>query len=224
MKVVAIGDIHGRFDLLNEFINKRQPDIIIQCGDNAYYWGHDNEGKIKPQNTEVYMLPGNHENWDKFESEIGRNWKEPVEVEKNIFHCPIGSTLMLNDKKCLFVGGADSTDKSSRYIKLDWWPQEIVSFKDYQYIVRTVDRADIIFSHTCPNYFDMSEAEYQDKINDPSRVLLSMVYDSFKPTAWYFGHWHEYIEGQYMDTHGKGLNYIGQNTPWFKCLDIYKRG
>jgi predicted phosphodiesterase len=71
MKIIVMGDIHGKFELLNEFISKEQPNIILQAGDNAYYWGKDNTERIKPQNTKIYMIPGNHENWDMFEERIG---------------------------------------------------------------------------------------------------------------------------------------------------------
>ena len=113
MKVVVIGDLHGEFERLNVFIDQEHLDIILQCGDNAYYWKDDKEniGAIKPQNTKIYLIPGNHENWDIIEEKIGRYGKEPIEIEHNIFMCPIGSTLEINGRVILFVGGADSIDK-----------------------------------------------------------------------------------------------------------------
>jgi Icc-related predicted phosphoesterase len=221
MKIIVMGDIHGKFELLNEFISKEQPNIILQAGDNAYYWGKDNTERIKPQNTKIYMIPGNHENWDMFEERIGRHGKDPIEIEKNIFMCPIGSTLEINNQIILFIGGADSVDKSYRLPKISWWEQEILTFKDYEYIEQNVKKADIVISHTCPTYFNVG-MHYYDKLNDPSRRILNLVCQKYEPKIWMFGHWHESLQGTYKETKTKwiALNMIDNmdNEYWYKYL------
>jgi len=222
MKVMAVGDIHGEFGLLNTFIDKEQPDVIFQCGDNAYYWSGDkdsNRGKIKPQNTKVYLVPGNHENWDITESVVGRHGKSPVEVEPNIFICFVGSTIEIKGKTILFVGGADSIDKANRIWKKSWWDQEILKYEDFKYIEENVKKADIVISHTCPEYFGHTNFAFTDKINDPSRQILNMVYDLFHPTLWCYGHWHSYREGKYENTNWIGLNMI-TDQDYFRYLVI----
>ncbi|MFA5154372.1 MAG: metallophosphoesterase family protein, partial [Clostridia bacterium] len=109
MKIIATGDIHGYFDNLNILINNKKPDVLIQCGDNAYYFSPDEIygfQKIKPGNCKVYLIPGNHENWNQIEKVIGRRGPEPIEIEPNIFYCPIGSSAVINNKTYLFIGGA----------------------------------------------------------------------------------------------------------------------
>lgn len=221
MKVVVIGDIHGQFGDLNDFINKDQPDIIIQAGDNAYYWKNDTEniGAIKPQNTKVYLVPGNHENWDMFEELVGRHGKHPVEIEPNIFMCPIGSTLEVNGQTILFVGGADSIDKAYRIWKKSWWEQEILTYDDFKYIEANVKKVDIVVSHTCPEYFTMHKWSMTDKLRDPSRQILNFVYEKYLPKLWYFGHWHQFQYGRYYNCDWVGLNMIGE-TNWYKYLII----
>lgn len=218
MKIIAIGDIHGDFNSFNSFINEQQADIILQCGDNAYYWNKNNKGIIKPQGTKIYFVPGNHENWDMFEEKIGRHGKSPIEVEKNIFMCPIGSILEINNKTVLFIGGADSIDKQCRLPKISWWNQEILTYKDFEYISENVKKADIIISHTVPEYFPVG-IQHTDKINDPSRKILNLIQDKYNPELLIAGHWHEYISGRYNSTNWFVLDMI-PNKNFYKEIII----
>lgn len=212
MKVLVVGDVHGRFDKLNQIINKKKPDMVLTTGDIAYYWPNiNNIGKIKPGNTKVYLIPGNHSDWDAFEEYVGRNKEFPIEVEKNIFQCPIGSSIEINNKKIVFIGGADSIDKKWRILGISWWAQEILNQYDLDYILQNNKSADIILSHTCPKEFDVEsvlrgmDGRYM-KCTDPSRYVLSKVLEELKPNKWFFGHWHLHTKGTY------------KNTEWM-CLD-----
>ena len=226
MAIFCLGDIHGEFGMLNEFINKKHPETILQCGDNAYYWGRDNKGNIKPQDTKIYFVPGNHENWDMFEEAVGRRGTVPIEVEKNIFMCPIGSTIEINGQTILFVGGADSIDKMRRLPKLSWWEQEVLNYDDFEYISTNVKKADIVISHTAPTYFVVGENNGWSRLGDgkdtdPSRPVLNLVLTQYRPKTWYFGHWHEFKEGYFDQTKTEWmtLNMIGYSN-WYKELKI----
>ena len=218
MPIYAIGDVHGNFESLNTFINKKYPDIILQCGDNAYYWNEPKLGRIKSQNTKIYFVPGNHENWDMFEERIGRHGKYPVEVEKNIFMCPIGSTLKINDKIILFVGGANSIDKQYRIPTVSWWSQEILNYNDFEYISDNIEKADIVISHTVPEYFNVG-SQYTDNINDPTRKILNLIQYKYNPELWLAGHWHTYLTGRYNNTNCFILNMINEIN-WYKEIVI----
>lgn len=37
MDIYVLGDIHAEFRKLNSFLNKKQPDLILQCGDFGYW-------------------------------------------------------------------------------------------------------------------------------------------------------------------------------------------
>ena len=94
--VFVLGDVHGDFSELNNFINKkirlnrtlsdfaeiRSEDglgfevVILQCGDFAYFWPRfDSSGKIKNEvswlpggRVPLYWTGGNHEDWDRLDS------------------------------------------------------------------------------------------------------------------------------------------------------------
>ena len=83
--IYIVGDVHGDWAVLNNFINRKSPEAVILAGDVAYFWKHDpqyNKGKIKHNGTKIYWVPGNHENMD-----IVKSSKYPpgeiYEVEKN---------------------------------------------------------------------------------------------------------------------------------------------
>jgi len=219
--IAIVGDIHGEFGKLNTFINRHKDiNILIQAGDNAYYWsGISGYQEIKPKNTKIYLVPGNHENFNLIEEQVGRRGKHPIEIEPNIFYCPIGSTLDINGFVIMFVGGADSIDKRYRTPNLSWWAQEILTDEDYDYIVSSVDKVDIIVSHTCPNFFDVKEQLYYDQGYDPSRYILDRIYTKYRPKHWFFGHWHRFIQGKYEQTEWCVLNMIGYKN-WYRFCSI----
>lgn len=218
MKIIVCGDIHGEFHLLNKLIEREHPDIILQCGDNAYYWQKDSIGKIKPQNTQIYFVPGNHEDWDLFENRVGRQGLKPVEIEPNIFMCPVGSTLQLQGKNILFVGGADSIDKDRRIPKLSWWEQEILTYQDWNFIDKNVKHVDIVISHTCPGYFKLPDY-YKDKENDPTKKILNLILSKYHPSLWCFGHYHEFMEGRVDKTNWICLD-ESRSIDWWRYLII----
>ena len=218
--VLITGDIHGDFGQLNRIINKKKPDIVICCGDFGYWPGHPGFKEIKPGLSKIYWVPGNHERWDLLEEEYGRHGLNPIPMtvdnefkNENIFYCPIGSTLEINDKTYLFVGGADSIDKAWRTTYVNWFPQEILNERDLDFIVATVEgKVDVVISHTCPISFNMKETRRDDKEVDPSRYILQEVLKEFEPEEWWFGHWHHYIEGRTSNCHWQGLDYPGHNN------------
>lgn len=145
--VYILGDIHGEFGHLNEFINKKirlhsavralAEDFringrelavdILQCGDFAYFWPRcNNKGVIKNQvdflkggQVNLYWCAGNHEDHDELDRIEKNGWSKPIEVDKGIFYCPFGSTLELTPEiTVLFAGGAESTDKEWRLEKM----------------------------------------------------------------------------------------------------------
>lgn len=220
MKILIVGDIHGRFGDFNKLINNKKPDVVIQAGDNAYYWiNDDNIGKIKPQGSKVYLVPGNHESWDMIHKKIGRNKLEPTEIEKDLFYCSIGSSIKINDKRILFVGGADSIDKEMRTIKYNWFPEEILNNNDVNFILNNYNKIDMVVSHTCPTEFNMNKTKRFDKYNDPSRIALSVLLEKYSPMLWYFGHWHHYIQGKYEKTLWTGLN-MARDFNWWREIEI----
>ena len=229
MNILILGDLHMEFGKLNQLISKKNPDILIVCGDFGYWpnlveekvkygWGGTSYkyikkesnclAKIKPGKTKIYFCDGNHEDHNSLnEYQDGKIH----ELEKNIFFCSRGSILTLSDgRTILFIGGARSIDKDMRTEGVDWFRQETISNKDYEYAISHNKRIDIVVSHTCPDYFmpDLIQGN-MSKINDPSCKALDGIFDKYRPSQWLFGHFHFYKDGYYNGCYWKCLNYLG---------------
>ena len=185
MRRIVVGDLHGRFDELNHLINKKHPDRIYAVGDFGIWKDYGDTklsgGKkitskpkfdyryqrIKAQDTEIYFCDGNHEDHDHLDSFREEHGVKPIEIHPNVFYCPRGTLLEDNGIDILFMGGADSIDKKDRTIKLDWFPQEVISYKDFEHLpdARYID---VVISHTCPDFLVEKIKKGSRKGNDPS--------------------------------------------------------
>lgn len=202
--IYFMGDTHGDFRELNKLLETTtEKDYILICGDFGYWrkskfkmglgWFHDDI--VNTNNTKIYWCDGNHEDHVELDYLIKEHgFEKPIEIKKNIFYCPRGSSLVLpNGERVLFMGGAMSTDKAVRMAYFDWFPQELISNSD----IRRIDDSktyDIVVSHTCPKMccsrmaFEIGLA-YTDR-PDSSCDALQYIFEEYSPKKWFFGHWH----------------------------------
>lgn len=217
--ILVVGDVHMDFSSLNKLINKKQPSIILQCGDFGYWPRMKQKKNKKPPSPKVssscklYWCDGNHED---FESLLHRSTDE---LWPNVIYKPRGSTLTLPDGRIvLFMGGALSVDKQWRTNRINWFEEEEITAKDVE-AIGNIQHVDIVISHTCPMEFvaidewadshtKISDKNfYKAKSHDFSRKALSHVFQTFHPKQWFFGHWHTYKTG------------ITDGCQWM-CLDM----
>ncbi|MCF8019867.1 MAG: metallophosphoesterase [Vallitaleaceae bacterium] len=219
-KIIITGDIHMEFGRLNELINKKKPDLIICCGDFGY-WPHVKWGEpltnIKLQGTDkVLWCDGNHEDhW-------ALQQRETDELAPGIIYMPRGSTYTLDDgRTIMFMGGADSIDKQWRTIGIDWFPEEIITYKDLEGLPDI--KVDIFITHTCPNELVLDLIKhYPEKNYEPSNQALSELWSRYKPDLWFFGHWHHYKELKMMETRCYALSAPGFGDRWWMWLSDSK--
>ena len=238
-KIIVCGDTHGYWKYLNALINKKRPELILQVGDFGWfpmlakkpftrggfrYAGFDPFG-VKAGKTKVIFTPGNHEDWDSLDC-----WDclDLPEMYHNVFYAKRGTTYTLSDGRIvLFMGGAASIDKAARITGVDWFPQEMISISElYKLEERGLENVDIIISHTCPQEFNpllnpkKPYNGWEYKFWDSSQEVLSELLYMYKPSLWYFGHFHVYMEGLFEETGTKWtcLNDT-PNTNWWKYLE-----
>jgi hypothetical protein len=209
-KVIIVGDLHGNIQYLRQLSQIQNNDtIIIQCGD----FGIWDKLTFKAFDIPIYFCPGNHENWNLLET-----IKEP-EISKNLFYMKRGSVITINNQNILFMGGAESIDKLCRKENIDWFPQESISEAD---IYNLPDKPiDIVVSHDCPDYFfkQMRIRNSYDGIPQ-TRKALTYIFDKYKPSRWFFGHYHMFMEGIYKDCHWHCLDMYGYDRTWFIETEI----
>ena len=216
---VITGDVHARWEGLNTLIETKTPDIVLCCGDFGYWPGIEGyELSIQNNGVKVHWCDGNHENHHtlaKLHTPMLR------QVASNVFYQQRGSTVTLPDpdeRKVLFMGGADSIDKDYRTPGYDWFPEEVITMEDFDRCPDT--KVDIVISHTCPKAFlpgiKLPLGYYGiDKDKNPSMTILDMVLEKYQPSLWYFGHWHMFQQGAYKDTQWTMLDMYGGRGKWF---------
>lgn len=221
MKIIAAGDLHGDWPSLNRLISRKNPDFILQCGDFGWWptldgvekhlYGHTKWSLrgVKPgDKTTVLWCDGNHEDhW-----ELRRGDSSPT--YSRVYYMPRGTIYVLPDgRTVLFIGGAGSVDIAERTIGIDWFPEEQISYLQLDTAL-SHGRIDIVVSHTCPMEFNM-QGRNTGKVNDPSRHALSRILEKYRPSLWYFGHWHTFQQGKHSDTRWTCLDQSGTARRWW---------
>ena len=249
MNILIVGDIHGMWTTLNVLINRKRPDLVLQCGDFGHF--PHLEVKIRQnrkganhftpaayvkldlgrgRRTELRFCDGNHEDHDDLRR-LADGKREAVEMAPGLFYQPRGSTLTLPDGRVvLFMGGGKSADWRLRTEGRDWFPQEIITAED---VADLPDKVDIVISHIAPRRFSIrkfpggggydEERRGLDTTPDPSREPLDKILDHCRPSRWFCGHYHRHV----LDTDpitGCPLTVLGSAHrplfgPWWLWLD-----
>ncbi len=222
LKIFVVGDLHGSWGELNKLISRHHPDAILQCGDFGF-WTHYhgkpfpkkifNQFGIKNHDTEIFWIPGNHENWDDLNC-ISKD--EPYEIQDGITYCPFGAVIEVNDQKILCCGGAESTDKQWRTEGVSWWRDEIITQKEMDNLPDC--EIDIVISHTAPkNWIENSIFKKYGRSKDPSSFALQLIFERYRPKKWFSGHFHHYMKTEISGCEWTSLSMCGiQDTWWVK--------
>lgn len=189
MRTFVLGDIHGKWPLLNKFIKTFNPCTIIQVGDFGWF----SPPNLNTRDSIIYFIDGNHENHD-----FLQKFTEPTELVRGVTYLPRGTHKTIGGYSCLFMGGASSIDAKYRTPGYDWFPEEIISDQNIR-AIGNIPKVDIIFSHTVPEEFEV-RGHFNIEHHDPSRKQLSYLLNKYKPQNWFAGHWHKYQRGTYNNT------------------------
>ena len=209
-KIFVTGDIHGDCDIhkLNssnfpEGKNLTKKDYVIIAGDFGLLWSSP------PDKTSLWWLnwlekcpwttlfvDGNHENHNILNAlETVKLFGSPAgKVNDSVFHLRRGELYKINRTKILTIGGAESIDKYRRTPGVSWWPEELLSSKEINYILDKLPKiktVDYVITHTCPTSAFEAMFPYNKKFNDPTMKFLEIVLEKLYFKHWYFGHFHE---------------------------------
>ena len=181
-RTLVVGDIHGEWAHLNRLINRKRPDLVLQCGDFGHFPRLVGLKERRDENGELYYQPiraddtakcvklnlgggrrtelrwcdGNHEDHDDLRK-LAAGHREAVEMAPGLFYQPRGSTLTLPDGRViLFMGGAKSVDWQLRKEGRDWFREELVTAED---VADLPAKVDIVISHTAPRRFPIQKFE-----------------------------------------------------------------
>lgn len=217
---ILVGDIHGQFNVLCDQ-NLADCDVY-QVGDFGLGFGTRHADHLymkhlnrfaQQHNINFFAIRGNHD-YPAFWQDPEMN-KSVNEQYSNIELIPDYTYKDINGKKCLFIGGATSVDRTRRVQGLSYWEDEVLVEP-----TTALDKCDVVISHTCPSRFPITPTE-KDSIVDyyarfdahlysdlkKEREIMDRIMDEVSPKEWYFGHFH----------HSKmGLT----NNVYWRCITI----
>jgi len=212
-KICFIGDIHGKFETLRKIVAEERlhdrTDTFICCGEFGVwqYYRSFNDLRIS-DGAKVLFCDGNHEDHPYLNSFHEKQNSPVAEVRPNVFHVARGHVVEIDEKKFLFVGGAESVDYSLRTPGLDWFPEESISAADAERAM-SAGRVDVVVSHTRPSEFK-AFPRFRPSM---SQFALDSVLDTARPSHWFFSHYHESTSGRYV------FEDTGETTD-FHCLNM----
>ena len=209
--IIAIGDVHGKFDQLilkmKVVLEGNTGVNFVQLGDfglgfekPVVDWNrlYDVNSMLQKSNSMLYVIRGNHDNpafWE---------WGTSFHFS-NIEFVPDDYTRIIEDKVCYFAGGAVSVDRTRRRQGIDYWCGETYELKPARYIE---DKIDILFTHdvyhpcspytiqnsSVVNYFAEVDENLIEDLQRSQSVMEYLYKDIIETNpnfTWYHGHYHE---------------------------------
>ena len=203
-KVFVTGDTHGVFSNLSyknwpESRDLDKSDVLIQLGDFGLIWVTEDKEEaywtkfLNDRPFTVVFLPGNHENYNRLFNDyetVKMFGDEVLKISDDVFMLKRGHSYTINGKSILAIGGAESTDKSTRKAYYDWWPEEILTSNEASHLNRTIKASyDYILTHTCPDSI-LKYVTTEPHYGDTTGSLLQSISTAIEFKHWYFGHFH----------------------------------
>lgn len=181
-----IGDCHGKYSQYKKIIAGAERSICV--GDMGVGFRYRNQfdellwSQNPPHDAMVKhgarYIPGNHDNRSVY--------------SKDVKCIPDGTVW----DDVMFIGGAVSIDRGHRIEGMSWWADEECSMQQlYEFYDKYMEvKPRVMICHECPEIIadTMMRRFNQSKMDYPSRTrqAFQSMWESHKPEAWYFGHWH----------------------------------
>jgi predicted phosphodiesterase len=208
-KIGLAGDWHGNAQWARHALqtfHRHGIVTVFQLGDFGLGWPRHGmaflgwvEQHCALLDIDLYIVPGNHENWEYIDSllfENGRCWltDHVCVLERN-------ARFEIDGRSFLALGGAPSIDYPARQEGVSWWRGEALTLRDVE---RAADEgyADIMLTHDAP---DGGTRKVQTIIDNPDytfwprkgleycaegRELMNIAFKGVKPKVFVHGHFH----------------------------------
>jgi Icc-related predicted phosphoesterase len=205
VKVLFIGDTHGKWSILNQIIkyNADKVDVIIQLGDFGFWPSPKNIrkgtyglGLIDTCGLPLYWVDGNHEHHDHLKPLLNINGtKDTINIYGDIHYIPRGCRFTLGNTSFIGCGGATSIDKCMRTPGVSWFKDEVSNYEEAHRIIENPIPTDVLLSHTVPfTALEYMKDTFKLQIHDPTNELLEEIVELFKIKKVYAGHWHHRLD------------------------------
>ncbi|MFT4011181.1 MAG: metallophosphoesterase [Nocardioidaceae bacterium] len=211
-RLALVGDVHGNtLWMLRTLADangaaRQGAQAALQLGDFGIWPGTPGQRYLDDVETvaarlslTVYVVPGNHEDWDQIDA--APRTDGVIVMRPHIVVLPTGTRWTWAGQRWVAIGGAVSIDRELRDEGKNWWPQEVISPEEAKQIIAD-GQVDVVASHDAPDgitvlthhlmvngmaaYFPahvMADA-------DAHRDLLGQIVQSIEPTHLWHGHYH----------------------------------
>jgi len=221
--LAVIGDIHGEFQSLLKILKPLTDTVVIVAGDCGMGFPDTRKDKISKmiernfkdflnkRNLYLFFIRGNHDYPPYFAEPI----RSEISTERFIL-LEDYTTLTVNGKTILCIGGAVSVDRRFRKLNTSYWyAEEMIDFNPEKY-----DEADVIVAHTINreyiNYHLPPKADWlrisfktDQKLSlDTERedLICEKIMQHYRPAYWIHGHYHISAVTKLFDTKIVSLN------------------
>lgn len=155
-KIVFFGDWHGVGSYAEKTLYRTDrtldPDIYLHLGDFGFstYGNYSNrvDTVLKNLGKELWVTPGNHENYDLLKSFPYDN-RGLQQVGEKLFVIPRGYSWEWNKVRFASLGGAYSIDRPWRTLGKTYWLEEEITEEDFQKTLQNED-FQVLLSHEAP--------------------------------------------------------------------------
>ena len=194
---ILLGDVHNDLNWCHEVHRRYRKKVpgceCIQLGDlgcGFCYHGEPDTDKFRKLPSTFKFFPGNHDN------------------RQECLKLPNCLGNFGEYKGLYFVSGADSIDKDSRTLGIDFWDDEELSYSQLEEAIEgwRNSSAEVLLAHDGPQSIVQAFWPY---ITEKSRTrqALDIMITARKPKQIIFGHHHKSV--------AKEVNGI-----YYRCLDI----
>lgn len=221
MKILILGDVHGEFQSANKLIRKvcrRHPGIthIVQVGDLGDHWPKSRPRSYTRWNPDtnlpIHWLDGNHDN----HGELQKHGKTP---NRKLIYQPRGSVLEIDGYRMMFFGGGTSIDRDYRLKQMSmgsptiWWREETITREEFERALAQEGPIHAVFSHERPDNFPFDISPLPIDFGRSDRIALGGIWERFRPSFWFFGHYHHAAHGTYEGTEWTLCPMVGMDGP-----------
>lgn len=219
MRIGFIGDTHCSVQALSFMLwRMRREGIteVVSVGDFGIYsdrFGEKFRGRAsklcKEYGITLYIVPGNHENWQIINDLTGDDRTSWAPYSKSIFIAPRGLRWEWGGMSFVALGGAPSVDRgwrvrANRDLNPDaknkhWYPEEALTDEDVAFVSEG-GYADVMVGHDAPRGVPrvdsviagnpMGFLDEDLAYADIGRGLMNKAFHAVAPSYFFHGHYH----------------------------------
>lgn len=192
-----VGDLHGEFEVFEEFVRKQALEFLTSpitvLGDMGFGFPQNSDGHAPFKSPlPIYFIRGNHDDYS-YILEHHRAWQKD-----NWFFLDDGTVK----DGVLYLGGGLSIDKDRRIIGVSYWDNEEISYRRMGEILDSVRHNPIhtVVSHDCPSVFYQQLYPHKERKQSRTTTFLTEVLGIVRPHLWLCGHHHIQRRYQFENT------------------------